>query len=65
MDPTIVCSGSQYMHSLTHSPIISTTFFIQAKQLRDYENAVMQKRLEELDEDEVQALMEEVDRDQF
>ena len=37
----------------------------QAKQLKDYENAVMQKRLEELDEDEVQALMEEVDRDEF
>jgi hypothetical protein len=53
------------MHSLTHSPIISTAIIIQAKQLRDYENAVMQKRLEELDEDEVQALMEEVDRDQF
>lgn len=36
-----------------------------AKQLRDYENAVIAKRLEELDEDEVQALMEEVDDNEF
>jgi Protein of unknown function (DUF3007) len=37
----------------------------QAKQLKDYENAVIAKRLEELDEDEVQALVEEVERDDF
>lgn len=32
-----------------------------AKQLRDYENAVLQKRLDELADDEIQALMEEID----
>jgi len=31
-----------------------------AKQLRDYENAVIQKRFEELDNDEVSALMDEI-----
>jgi hypothetical protein len=38
---------------------------LQAKQLKDYENAVIAKRLEELDEDEIQALQEEVERDAF
>jgi Protein of unknown function (DUF3007) len=37
----------------------------QAKQLKDYENAVIAKRLEELDEDEVRALVEEVEKDTF
>ena len=37
----------------------------QAKQLKDYENAVIAKRLEELDEDEIQALVEEIERDEF
>ena len=32
-----------------------------AKQLRDYENAVLQKRLDELADDEIQALMEEIE----
>jgi len=31
-----------------------------AKQLRDYENAVIQKRFEELNTDEVDALMDEI-----
>ena len=31
-----------------------------AQQLRDYENAVIQKRFEELSEDEVDALMGEI-----
>lgn len=38
---------------------------LQAKQLKDYENAVIAKRLEELDEDEIQALVEEIERDDF
>jgi len=37
----------------------------QAKQLKDYENAVFAKRLEELDDDEIQALVEEIERDEF
>lgn len=37
----------------------------QAKQLKDYEDAVIAKRLEELDEDEVKALQEEIERDDF
>jgi hypothetical protein len=40
-------------------------FLLQAKQLKDYENAVIAKRLEELDEDEVEALVEVVERDNF
>eukprot|EP01038_Epipyxis_sp_PR26KG_P008832 gene8832-11922_t len=32
-----------------------------ARQLRDYENAVLQKRLEELADDEINALMEEIE----
>lgn len=32
-----------------------------AQQLRDYENAVLQKRLEELADDEIQALMDEIE----
>jgi hypothetical protein len=32
-----------------------------AKQLRDYENAVLQKRLDELADDEITALMEEIE----
>ena len=34
-----------------------------AKQLRDYENAVLQKRLEELDDDEIDALLEEIEEE--
>ena len=45
--------------SLFHS------FSLQAKQLKDYENAVIAKRLEELDDDEIQALVEEIDREDF
>jgi hypothetical protein len=32
-----------------------------ARQLREYENAVLQKRLEELADDEIQALLEEIE----
>ena len=35
-----------------------------AKQLKDYENAVLQKRLDELADDEIQALMEEIDSEE-
>jgi len=38
---------------------------VQAKQLKDYENQVIAKRLEELDEDEIQALVEDIERDDF
>ncbi len=44
---------------------ISKFFPAQAKQLKDYENAVIAKRLEELDDDEIQALVEEIERDEF
>lgn len=44
---------------------VATKDMTYAKQLKDYENAVIQKRLEELDEDEIQALVEEIDRDDF
>ncbi len=35
-----------------------------AKQLKVYENAVLQKRLEELADDEISALMEEIEREE-
>lgn len=44
---------------------VATKDMTYAKQLKDYENAVIAKRLEELDEDEIQALVEEVERDDF
>jgi hypothetical protein len=43
----------------------SSFVHVQARQLKDYENAVIAKRLEELDEDEIQALLEEVEKDNF
>lgn len=44
---------------------VATKDMTYAKQLKDYEDAVIAKRLEELDEDEVQALVEDIERDQF
>ena len=40
---------------------VATKDMTYAQQLRDYENAVLQKRLDELADDEIQALMEEID----
>eukprot|EP00815_Leptocylindrus_aporus_P008152 CAMPEP_0116067064 /NCGR_PEP_ID=MMETSP0322-20121206/10776_1 /TAXON_ID=163516 /ORGANISM="Leptocylindrus danicus var. apora, Strain B651" /LENGTH=189 /DNA_ID=CAMNT_0003553779 /DNA_START=90 /DNA_END=659 /DNA_ORIENTATION=- len=42
---------------------VATKDMTYAKQLKEYEDAVIAKRLEELDEDEVQALMEDVERE--
>jgi len=44
---------------------VATKDMTYAKQLKDYENAVIAKRLEELDDDEIQALVEEIERDEF
>lgn len=44
---------------------VATKDMTYAKQLKDYEDAVIAKRLEELDEDEVQALVEDIERDSF
>ncbi|GAX09273.1 hypothetical protein FisN_17Lu018 [Fistulifera solaris] len=44
---------------------VATKDMTYAKQLKDYEDAVIAKRLEELDEDEVKALQEEIERDDF
>lgn len=44
---------------------VATKDMTYAKQLKDYENAVIAKRLEELDEDEIQALVEDIERDEF
>lgn len=44
---------------------VATKDMTYAKQLKDYENAVIAKRLEELDEDEMQALVEDIERDEF
>lgn len=40
---------------------VATKDMTYAKQLRDYENAVLQKRLEELADDEIDALMREIE----
>ncbi len=39
---------------------VATKDMTYAKQLRDYENAVLQKRLDELAQDEIQALIQEI-----
>ncbi|KAL7533012.1 hypothetical protein ACHAXR_004988 [Thalassiosira sp. AJA248-18] len=44
---------------------VATGGMTYPKQLKDYEDAVIAKRLEELDEDEVQALVEVTEREQF
>jgi hypothetical protein len=44
---------------------VATKDMTYAKQLKDYENAVIAKRLEELDDDEIQALVEDIERDEF
>eukprot|EP00607_Mallomonas_marina_P007212 CAMPEP_0182416694 /NCGR_PEP_ID=MMETSP1167-20130531/1065_1 /TAXON_ID=2988 /ORGANISM="Mallomonas Sp, Strain CCMP3275" /LENGTH=157 /DNA_ID=CAMNT_0024589701 /DNA_START=180 /DNA_END=653 /DNA_ORIENTATION=+ len=43
---------------------VATKDMTYARQLRDYENAVLQKRLDELADDEIQALMEEIDEEE-
>lgn len=44
---------------------VATKDMTYAKQLKDYEDAVIAKRLEELDDDEVQALVEGIEREEF
>jgi hypothetical protein len=56
---TMLLWGSTYIFR------VATKDMTYAKQLKDYEDAVIAKRLEELDEDEVQALVEDIERDQF
>jgi Protein of unknown function (DUF3007) len=58
------CTCGHFDFSNRHHAIHCSSIS-QAKQLKDYENAVIAKRLEELDEDELQALVEEVERDDF
>lgn len=64
-----VCFSSEWIHMpltlCTMDRFFFVTVMIQAKQLKDYENAVIAKRMEELDEDELLALVEEVDKDDF
>jgi hypothetical protein len=63
----LVASTNEQTNSLSfwHSSNTSNKYPTQAKQLKDYENAVIAKRMEELDDDELQALVEEVERDDF
>lgn len=56
---------SKKIDQLTQRCALHFCYFRQAKQLKDYENAVIAKRLEELDDDEIQALVEEVEKDNF
>jgi hypothetical protein len=43
---------------------VATKDMTYANQLRDYEDAVLQKRLEELADDEINALMEEIEEEE-
>lgn len=43
---------------------VATKDTTYAQQLKDYESAVLEKRLEELDESEIEALMAEVDKEE-
>ena len=56
---TMIVWGASYIFR------VATKDMTYAKQLKDYEDAVIAKRLEELDEDEVQALVEDIEREQF
>eukprot|EP00804_Cyclotella_cryptica_P018725 CCRYP_007210-RA/>CCRYP_007210-RA protein AED:0.23 eAED:0.23 QI:133/1/1/1/1/1/2/259/269 len=56
---TMLLWGSTYIFR------VATKDMTYAKQLKDYEDAVIRKRLEELDEDEVQALVEDIEREEF
>ncbi|KAL7473178.1 hypothetical protein ACHAXS_013595 [Conticribra weissflogii] len=56
---TMILWGSTYIFR------VATKDMTYAKQLKEYEDAVIAKRLEELDEDEVQALVEDIEREQF
>ena len=56
---TMLLWGSTYIFR------VATKDMTYAKQLKDYEDAVIQKRLEELDDDEVQALVEDIEREEF
>ena len=56
---TMLLWGSTYIFR------VATKDMTYAKQLKDYEDAVIAKRLEELDEDEMQALVEDIEREQF
>lgn len=51
--------------SVSYTMFFCNESIFQAKQLKDYENAVIAKRLEELDDDEIQALVEEIEREEF
>jgi hypothetical protein len=56
---TMLLWGSTYIFR------VATKDMTYAKQLKDYEDAVIAKRLEELDDDEVQALVEDIERERF
>jgi hypothetical protein len=56
---TMLLWGSTYIFR------VATKDMTYAKQLKDYEDAVIAKRLEELDEDEMMALVEDIERERF
>lgn len=58
-------AGATLLWVITYIFRVATKDMTYAKQLKDYENAVIAKRLEELDDDEIQALVEEIERDEF
>ena len=69
MDPSRVGSYVGAIFVLLSNLLWASTYIFRvankdmtyAKQLRDYENAVLQKRLEELADDEIDALMQEIE----
>ena len=71
LEPTKVGSYVGALFVLLSNVLWASTYIFRvankdmtyAKQLRDYENAVLEKRLEELDEDEIDALLEEIEEE--
>jgi len=51
--------------ALTYIGRVANKDMTYAKQLRDYENGVLQKRLDELADDEIQALMQEIEEEEI
>ena len=60
----ILVVGSIVLWTLTYIFRVFTKQMTYTTQLKNYEDAVIAKRFEELDEDEVAALMEEIEREE-
>lgn len=60
----ILVVGSIILWTLSYVFRVYNKDMTYAQQLKNYEDAVIQKRFEELEDDEVAALMDEIERDE-